>query len=298
MTRSRWADVQIGLAIPDRLGGRELSIDQLASHVAELGVGAIELDARAVEAWLGAPPEPALLHPPEDSFETGLLPIEEEVFRDELDLARSTFAGYVRDWRRTVALGPLDSARDRLIDAGARVEGLRWHGLADLADDEIELAFRMASSLGARVLLTEASLRGGSRLAPLAARCQMTIGFQGEEGSSAEAVERVLVLGDSAGVGIDIGVWEAAGNGSPLAFLEQHAGRVTHVHLTDRRTRDWSLVPFGSGDAPIREVLHAIRDRRWAVPAIIALDRTSDSEPGWMAASRQALDYCRRCLVD
>jgi len=298
MTHSHWAGVQVGLTIPGSVGSDGLSIDQLAAYVAEPGVGALELDARTVEAWLGAPPEPALLHPPEDSFETGLLPIEEEVFQDELELARATFAGYLRDWRRTVSLGPLDTVRRRLTDAGARVDGLRWHGLADLADDEVELACRMASSLGARVLLTEASFSGASRLAPVAERFQMTIGFQGEEGSSAEALERVLGIGESAGVGIDIGVWEAAGNGSPLAFLEKHSGRITHVHLTDRRTSDWSHAQFGSGDAPIRDVLRAIRDHHWAVPAIIALDRTSEHEPDRRAAIRQALDYCRRCLVE
>ena len=298
MTDAHWAGVQVGLTIPGSVGHAGLTVDELLRRVTETGAVALELDAQLVEGWLGAPPEPVLLHPPEDSFETGLLPIEEEVFEDELNLARATFAGYLRDWRRKASRDPLARVRSRLADSGVRVDGLRWHGLGSLADDEVEFAFQVARSLGARMLLTEATVEDAVRLNPLAARHQMTMGFQGEEGTSAEVVERVLSLGASAGVGIDIGVWEAAGNGSPIAFLEKHAGRVTHVHLTDRRRSDWSYAPFGAGDAPIRDVLQAIRDRHRTVSAIVALDRALEGEVDRMSAALQALDYCRRCLAD
>jgi sugar phosphate isomerase/epimerase len=287
--------IQIGLTVPHSLGTHHVSVDEILARAAALGVSAVELDAGVIERVLGAPVEPALLHPPEESYETGLLPIEEEVFEDELALARSTCAAHVREWRRTVPLGPLDPFRRQYEDAGIGIEIVRWDDLASLSDVEVEYGFRAAMALGARALSTELSTGGPRRLGPFADRHQLFVGFRGQEGTHPAVLEAAFSHGAFIGVSVDIGDWAAGGYGSPLPFLQQHVSRITHVHLTDRHAAEGARAPFGTGDAPIREVLQAMRNNEWPFPAIIALDDDL-TEVDRATELARAIAYCRASL--
>jgi hypothetical protein len=290
--------VRIGLTVPQSFGRPDLSIHEILARATEAGVGALELDVRAVETFLGAPIEPALLHPPEEDYETGLLPIEEEVFRDELALARHTFAASVRTWRASVSLAPLDACRRRFEEAGVRVAILRWEDLASVSDGEVEYGFRVARALGARAVSTDLSMSGPRRLGPLADRHEMFVAFRGQEGTHPAVLEGAFSHGAFIGVSVEIGDWVAGGYGSPLPFLTQHASRVTHVHLSDRRAADGTRAPFGTGDAPIRDVLRAMRDNQWLFPAIVALEDALTDESARASEIARAIAFCRAALSE
>ena len=42
-----------------------------------------------------------------------------------------------------------------------------------------------------------------------------------------------------------------------MPFLKQHHARITHVHVKDRKLNEGAVTPFGEGDTPIVEALHA-----------------------------------------
>jgi sugar phosphate isomerase/epimerase len=90
----------------------------------------------------------------------------------------------------------------------------------------------------------------------------------------------------------------AGGHGSPLPFLDRNADRVTHVHLHDRRTRDGAQTWFGQGDAPIRDVLIAMRDGQWPSQAVIEIGYDLATEADQMKEIARAIAYCRTCVQD
>lgn len=284
----------IGLRVPDTFGTHDLSADELIARCATLGVDTVELSAAMVEAWLGAPPEPALLRMPEDDFEHGLLPIEEEVFRDEIELGRATFAAQLRQWRLSVLLtrssSALDHLRGRFAAAGIRIAILEWDGLASLPDEEVDYAFEIAKRLGAVALSTDLSSGGPKHLGAFAAKHQTMIGFHGDEGTGSEALEAALAPGAFNGISVDVTSWVVGGNGSPLPFIERHASRVTHVQLRDRRTNEGGP---SLSSASILEMLEAIHDRDWTFPAIVAFESDLADGPDRMAAIAAYLNGLR-----
>jgi sugar phosphate isomerase/epimerase len=287
--------VALGLTTPQSFGVDHRSRDDMLERVRALGISALEVDARAIEAFLGVPPEPALLHPPDDGFETGLLPEEEEVFREELAISRATFEARVREWRVGTSLAPLDPI-GRSIEAAGLHLILRWDDLAVLSDPELEVAFCMARALKARIIAAELTALGARRIGPVAERHQLRVGFHGQEGTRPEAFRDVLETAGPVGVSIDTGLWVAGGDGSPLPFLAACTDRITHVYLSDRSAGTGATMPFGRGDAPIREVLQTMRDRRWPFPAIVLVGASAVDEQGTADEITSAIQYCREAL--
>jgi sugar phosphate isomerase/epimerase len=287
-------DPAIGLTVPESFGRPDLSTHEITARCAAVGATVLELDIAPVEALLGLPPEPAWLRLPEVTFETGLIPGEEEIYAEPIEIGRRTLEGQRRAWRRSVSLAPLDALRRELDVAGIRVAIVAWGDLASRADEEIAYACRLTRAVGAQVLSTELTPDGPRRLAPLGRAHQVRISFRGGSTSAPTDLDSVLRATPSAAVSVNVGAW--AGRGSPVPWLVAHADRVTHAHLADVRASDGAPALFGRGDAPIQDVLEALRNRQWSGPALVAIAYDLDTEADQAADVARALAYCRDVL--
>jgi sugar phosphate isomerase/epimerase len=297
MQHSRSTGVRIGLHVPDAFGPYPADAFATAVRCATLAVPAIELDASALEACLGAPVAPAFLASPDFTVEAGILPDEAELFQQDLDLARTTFAARLRAWRRSVSLAPLDALRRAYDDAGVQIEIVRWPDLGMLEDDELDYGFRLALAAGARVLSTEWSIDGATRVGPFAERYGVFVGFRTGADATIAEIEAALNVSPFNAVNLDLGDWIVGVSGSPLAFLTAHADRVTHVHLGDRRLSDGAVAWFGQGDAPIREVLQAMRQEAWSFQATVEIAYDLATEADQMAEIARAIAYCQEACA-
>ncbi|HEY3886919.1 MAG TPA: TIM barrel protein, partial [Vicinamibacterales bacterium] len=94
-------------------------------------------------------------------------------------------------------------------------------------------------------------------------------------------------------INLDIGHFVAAGH-DPLAFLDQHHGRIVSLHLKDRKLNDPAAnLPFGEGTTPIVEVLQRLRDRHWDIPANIEYEYKGGDT---VAEVRRCFEYCKQAL--
>lgn len=298
---SKWAGVQVGMNVPYNFGGRNLPNEDIIAGCVTLGVSAVELRAQPVETFLGAPvPSAATTATHEnEGAATGLIELEEDIFREAADLAASTFQASVRAWREGVSLEPLAALRRQYEDAGIAVEIVKWDGIYDMSDAEIDTAFRLAKAMGARAISTEIARdpEDTARLGRLAGRHEMWVGYHGHAETGAADFERVFGQAGFNGANLDIGHWVAGGHGSPLPFLREHAKRITHVHVKDRRVNDGPNTPFGEGDTPVREVLQAMRDNKWPFQATLEFEYPIPDGSDRMTEMARALAYCRTCLL-
>jgi hypothetical protein len=313
-----WTGVQVGVALPESFGPIGDPADQVFTICASFGVQVIEIRGPAVEGMLGAPAAPALWLPsPGEALEAGLLAIEEEMLDDERDLARQSFAARLRGWRSAAPLAPLGRLRARASAAGTRFGIVSWDDLAAMPAEEADYAFRVAHALGASALSTAFSFEGLVGLAATAQRHRIAVGLRGDASIGAAEYEAAFECGAYVGAALDLTSWVRGGHGSPLAFVQQHAGRITHVTLEADAADRTSGPPFGSAADAIRDVLEEMRDRAWPFPAVVTLARgdaadavTTDDDWGepepkiglavdqrqqWRALKR-AIDYCRACL--
>ena len=55
----------------------------------------------------------------------------------------------------------------------------------------------------------------------------------------------------------------------PLPYIEQHHGRITNLHLKDRKKNNGMNLPWGEGETAIKPVLQLLKQKKYALPAMI-----------------------------
>jgi sugar phosphate isomerase/epimerase len=94
------------------------------------------------------------------------------------------------------------------------------------------------------------------------------------------------------GINLDIGHFTAA-NFDAVAYIEKNHARITNLHLKDRKRDQGPIVPWGTGDAPIKAVLQLMRTRRYGFPANIEYEyRGSDA----VSEVQKCYQFCRDAL--
>lgn len=96
---------------------------------------------------------------------------------------------------------------------------------------------------------------------------------------------------------IDPGHFLAGKNVSPVAFIQKHHARITHVHVKDRKRDNGPNMPFGEGDTPIVEVLRLIRDNRRPIQATIEFEYKLPASSDRMTELARAIKFCRDALA-
>src|SRR5207249_9427816 len=89
-------------------------------------------------------------------------------------------------------------------------------------------------------------------------------------------------------INLDIGHFTAAGFGA-VPFIREHNADITNLHIKDmKRGVPESYVPWGTGDAPIRDVLQMLKKERWPIPAYIEYEYRGEGS---------RVDEVKKCLA-
>jgi sugar phosphate isomerase/epimerase len=266
---SRWAGVQVGMNVPYNFGtGNYTSGDEILAKCLQLGISAVELRSQPVEMFLGGPSQrvdPAALR----------------AFRLEAPMDR------VRDFRQ------------KYEAAGVAIEILKFDGILDFSDEELDYGFALAAALGARAISCELPVNRveeARRLGQFADKHQLMIGFHGHTQMTPAIWEQAFTYSPHNGANLDLGHFVGGNKTSPMPFLLEYHDRITHIHVKDKTLQDVN-VPFGEGDTPIKEALQAIRDNHWNIQATIEFEYRVPAGSDRMAELARCVAYCKQCLV-
>jgi sugar phosphate isomerase/epimerase len=284
---SKFAGVQIGLNVPYNFGSRTMAGEEILRRVLTLGVDALELRSQPVEIAMGSP-----------GFAAGQAIPGPSAGVDE----RRRIAEAVRRWRASVGMDGARTFRHMFNSAGVAIEIVKFDGIYDMADDEVDFAFRVASALGARAISCEISqpdLSRTRRIGQIADTHQLMVGYHGHAETTPADWEAVFGYARHNGANLDIGHFVAGHNESPVPFLTRHHDRITHVHVKDRKLglNGGANMPFGEGDTPIVEVLRTIRDNKWPIQATIEFEYRVPAGSDAMQEMAKCIAYCRQALV-
>ena len=277
--------VTIGMNVPYNFGSRAMAIDEIIGNCVQLGVSAVELRTQPVEAFLGVPAHLVTAGRGRGRGE----PVDQA--------ARKAAADGLRQWRLAVPMEKVAAVRKRFEEGGVLVEIVKVDGILTMPDDETDYAFNIAKALGARAISTEIAHEGTERLGRFADKHQMMVGYHGHASTGAADFEKAFSYAKHNGANLDIGHFVAGQNTSPVPFITKHRGRITHIHVKDRKMHNGPNVPFGEGDTPIREVLELIRDNKWPIQATIEFEYPIPEGSDRMTEIRKSIDYCRAALA-
>jgi len=191
----------------------------------------------------------------------------------------------VQAWRLSVPLGYFTAIRQQFDNAGIDIAGYNPR-LGQMSDEELDRVFLMAKALGARVLHSNLQPAVAERVAPLAAKHQMTVAIT-------QPNLDIFAMSPYFKLCSDIGDATRAGNDALKTVVEHH-DRLTDIHLKDCQFKGPS-VPFGTGDSQMKAVLQFLQAKRSNVPARIDCDY-----PGTGASVdevQRCFDYVKSCLL-
>lgn len=266
---SKFAGVQVGMNVPYNFGGRDMNADELLDRLLKLNVNAVEMRSQPVENFLGSPAANG----------------------------QKATAEAMRQWRAGVSMDRVAAFRKKYEDAGVLIEIVKYDGIYDMADAEVDYCFALAQTLGARAISCEIDLKHTQRIGRFADKHRLVAAYHGHAATTPAHWETAFGQAKYNGANLDIGHFVAGNNISPVPFLTQHHARITHIHVKDRKMHEGPNVPFGEGDTPIKEVLHLIRDNKWPMQATIEFEYPVPAGSDRMTELARCVEYCKQALI-
>jgi sugar phosphate isomerase/epimerase len=256
----------------------------------EIGLGEAELMSNHCEALAGAPRAPgrgggrgATLSP-------------------EQQAARQAQQEQLRAWRAAAKPATWQDVRKKFNDAGIEVAVLCYNLNDNMKDEDIEYGFSMAEGLGAHAISTSTTLTMARRIAPIADRHKLLVGYHGHDATNdpnqtatLESYDTLMTYGKYSGVNLDIGHFTAA-NYDAVEFIRKHHARITNLHVKDMKRDHGAYTPFGEGDTPMKGVLQLLKKERYEFPANIELEYPIPPGSNVIAEMKKCLAYCKDCL--
>jgi sugar phosphate isomerase/epimerase len=284
-----------------RIGAITYSFNRIASPdpeaivraFVEVGLGEAELMSNHCEALAGAPQIPA-----GGGGGRGTPPSPEQQAERQAAMAK------LAQWRATTTAQTWKAVTKKFNDAGVRVTLLCYNMQDSMKDADIEYGFSMAKGLGVKGITTSTTLTMAKRIAPVADRHKLLVGYHGHDATNdpnqtatLESYDTLMSYGKYNGINLDIGHFTAAGYDA-VAFIQQHHDKITNLHIKDRKKDHGpNVAVWGTGDTPMKEVLQLLKKQKYNFPANLELEYPVPPDSNIVAEAKKCLAYVKSCLV-
>lgn len=309
---SKFGGVQIGaitysfnrIASPDA--------EAIIKAYVEIGLGEAELMSNHCEALAGAPPMPNFFRPaapprPPAGGPPAAPPTKgpgRPQLTPEQIAERKAAQEKLVAWRGTTSPATWKAVAKKFNDAGIDLALLCYNMQDSMKDDDIEYGFQMAKALGVKGITTSTTLTMAKRIAPIADKHRILVGYHGHDATNdpnqtatLESYQTLMAYGKYNGVNLDIGHFTAAGYDA-VAFIKEHHAKITNLHIKDRKKNHGpNVAVWGTGDTPMKEVLQLLKAEKYPIPANLELEYPIPEGSDIIAEAKKCLAYVKSCLA-
>ena len=319
---SKFGGVQIGaitysfnrIASPDP--------EAIVKAYVEIGLGEAELMSNHCEALAGAPAMPAFgrgggagrgpgtppTAAPGGAPEQAGAPKGPRGGRTPLtpeqQAERQAAMEKLAQWRASADAKTWKAVLKKFNDAGVDVALLCYNMQDSMKDEDIEYGFSMAKGLGVKGITTSTTLTMAKRIAPLAEKHKLMVGYHGHDATNdpnqtatLESYDTLMAYGKYNGINLDIGHFTAAGYDA-VAFIKQHHDKITNLHLKDRKKDHGpNVAVWGTGDTPMKDVLQLLKTEKYPFPGNLEIEYPIPTDSDIIAEAKKCLAYVKSCLV-
>lgn len=207
-------------------------------------------------------------------------------------------------WRSDTGPSTWKAVRKKFNDAGVEVALLCYNMQDAMKDDDIEYGFKMAEGLGVKAITTSTTLTMAKRIAPIADKHKLMVGYHGHDATNdpnqtatLESYDTLMAYGKYNGINLDIGHFTAA-NYDAVAFIKQHHDKITNLHLKDRKKDHGpNVAEWGTGDTPMKPVLQLLKMEKYPFPANMELEYRIPEGSDIVAEAKKCFAYVKTCLT-
>jgi sugar phosphate isomerase/epimerase len=207
-------------------------------------------------------------------------------------------------WRASTGPDTWKAVTKKFNDAGVDVALLCYNMRDNMKDEDIEYGFAMAKGLGVKGITTSTTLTMAKRIAPVADRHKLLVGYHGHdatndpnETATLESYDTLMGYGKYNGINLDIGHFTAAGYDA-VAFIRQHHAKITNLHIKDRKKDHGpNVAVWGTGDTPMKAVLQLLKAEHYSFPANLELEYPVPEDSTIVAEAKKCLAYVKSCLA-
>jgi sugar phosphate isomerase/epimerase len=299
---SKFGGVQIGaitysfnrIASPDP--------EAIIKAYVEIGLGEAELMSNHCEAMAGAPAMPMFGRGGGGAGRApggGRAPLT-----PEQQAERQAAMEKLTQWRASTNANTWKAVTKKFNDAGVDVALLCYNMQDAMKDEDIEYGFAMAKGLGVKGMTTSTTLTMAKRIAPVADKHKLLVGYHGHDATNdpnqtatLESYATLMEYGKYNGINLDIGHFTAAGYDA-VAFIKEHHDRITNLHVKDRKKDHGDNVAvWGTGDTPVKDVMQLLKKEKYRFPANLELEYPIPADSDIVAEAKKCLAYVKSCLV-
>jgi sugar phosphate isomerase/epimerase len=267
---SRFGGVQIGTITYSYRSMPDQSVSAMLNYALQSGLSSVELMGGAVEQYAGIP--------------------------------NSKDPQVISKWRTTVSMEKFREIRKIFNAKGVKIDILKL-GDSKWSDKEIDYAFNVCKTLGARGITMEISEEAGKRMAPFADKHKLFVIFHnhGQPGDPKFSFDKVLAFGPGLMLNFDAGHYYGATGLNPCLLIERLHNRIASIHIKDK-TGPKASEPnknqqFGKGETPVKEILQLIQKNKWPITCDIELEYEIPAGSDAVKEVVKCVEYCRDALV-
>ena len=249
----------------------------------------------------GAPPAGA---PPQPGAQRGGGGGGRGALTPEQQAERQAATEKLAQWRASATAATWKAVTKKFNDAGVEVALLCYNMQDAMKDEDIEFGFSMARGLGVKAITTSTTLTMAKRIAPIAEKNKLMVGYHGHDQTNdpnqtatLESYDTLMGYGKYNGINLDIGHFTAA-NYDAVAFIKAHHDKITNLHLKDRKKDHGpNVADWGTGDTPMRDVLQLLKKEKYGFPANMELEYRIPADSNIVAEAKKCFAYVKSCLT-
>ena len=207
----------------------------------------------------------------------------------------------LRSWRIETPLDHFSAIRKKFNSANITIRAFNYSFNDSFTEPEIDRGFEMARALGAEFITASSTLSAAKRVVPFAEKHKMVVAMHNHsnlkdpnEFATPESFAAAQKMSKYFKVNLDVGHFTAA-NFDAVAYIREHHANITNLHIKDRKRDQGDNVPWGEGNAPIREVLQLLKQNKWPITAFLEYEYKGAGTP--VEEVRKGLDYVRKALA-
>jgi sugar phosphate isomerase/epimerase len=266
---SKFGGVEIGAITYSYRSMPDQSLTGILNYAIQSGLNSVELMGGTVEQYAGIP--------------------------------QSKDLQVIKQWRTTVSMNKFKAVRKMFKSKGIKIDILKL-GDKSWSDEEIDYAFNVCKTIGARGITMEISEEAAKRLEPFAEKHNLYVIFHnhGQPGDPNFSFDKVLAYGPKLMLNLDFGHYFGATGVNPCALIERLHDRIASVHVKDKtgpKAKDPNKnQEFGKGETPVVEILQLIQKNKWPITCDIELEYNIPEGSDAVKEVTKCVEYCRAAL--